>query len=369
MLKGVDTGVERDPDYRAYLMDGVRPASWYDHRPGRWIAEPHWPAPIPEQTFHIAGPGQLGPTPGAINALIASPQTCGAQGGEFCAIWLGPEMPGDQRGDDALSACFDMESAEAVDLVGAPAVTLTLSSDKPQAQIAVRLNHVHPDGASTRITWGVLNLTHHASHADPTPLTPGQPITVTLRLDHIAYRVPAGHRLRLAVSSAYWPMIWPTPEKTALTLTAGSLTVPLRTPGNGDECTFLPPEAAAALRSRDIRPANHIRRSETDRRTGITSLVIEDDFGEAENLDHGIIVGSVARERWDIHPDDPLSARGQAHWTETLTRGDIHLRTEARCAMWSDASHFHLTAQLDAFENDRLIRSRDHSWSVPRDHI
>ncbi len=368
-LKGVETGVENDPAYRAYLMDGVRPAAWYDHRPGRWIAEPVWPAPIPEQTFHIAGPGQLGPQPASITALIASPQTCGAQGGEFCAIWLGPEMPGDQRGDDALSACFEMGTPEAIDIVGAPAVTLTLASDTAHGQIAVRLNHVHPDGASTRITWGVLNLTHHASHSDPQPLVPGQPITVTLRLDHIAYRVPAGHRLRLAISSAYWPMIWPSPEKTALTLTAGALTLPLRAPGSGDECSFEPPEAAPALRTRDIRPANHSRRSETDHRTGITALIIEDDFGEAENLDHGIITGSVARERWDIHPDDPLSARGEAHWTETLTRDALHLRTETRCAMWSDATQFHLTARLDAYENDSLIRSREHNWSVPRDHI
>ena len=369
-LKGLDTGVEHDPAIRAYLMDGVRPASWYDHRPGRWITEAEWPAPqITEQTFQIAGPGLLGAAPGAVATLIASPQHVGAAGGEYCAIWLGPEMPGDQRGDDALSACFDMALPAGIDIVGAPKVTLTLTPDQTCGQIAVRLNHVHADGASTRITWGVLNLTHHNSHAIPQPLVPGQPITVSLALDHIAYRVPAGDRLRLAISSAYWPMIWPTPQKTALLLNAGSLALPSRPAASGPEWEFAPAEAATALRTRDIRPANHRRRSETDQRSGIVSLIIEDDFGEAENGDHGIIVGSVARERWDIHPDDPLSARGEAHWTETLTRDAIALRTEAKCAMWSDATSFHLWARLEACEGSTMVCERESNWTIPRDQM
>ena len=32
-------------------------------------------------------------------------------GGEYCAIWLGPEQPGDQRVDDEKSACFDGAAA------------------------------------------------------------------------------------------------------------------------------------------------------------------------------------------------------------------------------------------------------------------
>ncbi|HWA45189.1 MAG TPA: CocE/NonD family hydrolase, partial [Hypericibacter adhaerens] len=44
-LKDIDTGVEADPAYRAYVMDSVRPARWHDERPGRWIAEATWPSP------------------------------------------------------------------------------------------------------------------------------------------------------------------------------------------------------------------------------------------------------------------------------------------------------------------------------------
>ena len=84
------------------------------------------------------------------------------QSGEYCATWLGPELPGDQRRDDALSMSYSSEPLEEdYAIVSAPKVCLTLSSNKAQAQIAVRLNQIHPDGASTRITYGVLNLSHY----------------------------------------------------------------------------------------------------------------------------------------------------------------------------------------------------------------
>ena len=399
-LKDIDTGVEADPAYAMYLMDGVRPATWYAERPGRWIAEAGWPAPGIATEVLPLGPGVLGaaeeeatglsavlPAPlrepgnaiaealglGEAKAAegfeitLASPQHCGAEGGEFCAIWLGPEMPGDQRSDDAYSACFDSEPMAATDIVGAPVLRLTLSSDRPCAQLAVRLNHVHPDGASTRITWGVLNLTRRGSMAEPEPLVPGQSYDIRVPLDHIAYALPEGHRLRVAVSSAYWPMIWPSPEPVTLTLTGGALELPVRPQGRGDEVTFPGPEAAPALREREIRPDSHVRRTETDRQTGIVTLVIEDDFGEREILDHGLIAGGIARERWSIHPDDPLSAEGETHWTEVVERDGIRLRTETFAKMTCNRDTFFLTARLEAWEGDALVYERDVSEEVPRD--
>ena len=366
-LRDEVTGVEDDPAYRAYLMDGLRPANWYENRPGRWIAEPSWPSPNVAERFMALGPGVLGQG-GAFSQILSSPQDCGMDGGEFCAIWLGPEMPGDQRRDDALSACFDSAALAKIDILGAPVLTLRLTSDKPLAQVAVRLNHIHPDGAATRITWGVLNLTHRDSHADPQPLVPGQVYEVKVALDHIAYRLPDGHHLRVAISTNYWPMLWPMPEPAILILTGGALALPVRqTQATADEVTFLPSEAAKPLETRGIRPEAHVRRTEIDQRTGVVSLIIEDDFGEYQNLGHGGIAGSVARERWDIHPDDPLSARGQAHWTEVTERDGHRLRTEAMCSMRSDAEAFYLAARIEAWEDDALISARDLEDRVPRD--
>ena len=233
----------------------------------------------------------------------------------------------------------------------------------------MRLNHVHPDGASTRITYGVLNLARRGDQERAVPLVPGEEVEATLRLDHIAYRLPAGHRLRLAVSTTYWPLIWPAPEAATVTLHEGRLVLPVRPEAAGDECRFPPPEAAPAQPMREVRPESHVRRTETDPQSGRICLVIEDDFGLAENLDHGLISGGVARERWEIHPDDPLSANGRTHWTEELTRGDWTVRTETHAEMWSDAANFHLSARLEAWEGDELILLREVSETVPRDGI
>jgi predicted acyl esterase len=369
-LKGIDTGVAEDPDYRAYLMDGVRPQRWYSERPGRWVAEEYGAARhIPHRTLHLTNVG-LSDGPGPLKAEVASPPDCGAEAGEYCAIWLGPEMPGDQRGDDALSTLFDSAPAEAdTDIFGRPRLTLRLTPDQTCGQIAVRLCHVHPDGASTRITYGVLNLTHHADHEAPEPLIPGQPIRVEVPLDHIAYRLPKGHRLRVALSTSYWPLIWPAPAALSLRLHGGSLTLPVRRTARRDECTFPPPEAADPWQGEELRAPTHTRRREVDMTTGTVSLVIEDDFGKLRDAGHGLVSGAVARERWDIHPDDPLSAHGTCHWTTEQERGDIRLRTETHSAMWSDETSFYLSARLEAWENDVLIYERDLNDTIPRDML
>ncbi|WP_300068234.1 CocE/NonD family hydrolase [uncultured Ruegeria sp.] len=368
-LKDVDTGVENDPDYRAYVMDGVRPERWYAERAGHWVAEPDGAtSQLPTVTLPIsdAGFGQAG----HLNVRIRSPQHCGMDGGEYCAIWLGPDMPGDQRADDSLSACFDSEPlGDTMDIVGAPRVRLTVSTDKPQAQIAIRLNHIHPDGATTRITYGVLNLAHRYSHADPAPLTPGEPYQIEVDLDHIAYRVPKGHRLRLSVSSAYWPLIWPSPEMAELHLTAGEVTIPQREPVSSDECVFPPPDSEEPRKVKTLRETLNSRRVETDMNTGEIRLIIEDDFGLVEDCAHGLISGGSAHEIWSIRPDDPLSARGTCDWIQEQKRGDLELKTATSCEMWSDAENFYLRASINAYENEVLLFSTLKEDTIARNNL
>ncbi len=369
-LKDIPNGAEQDPAYRPYLMDGVRPQTWYEERPGTWLVEREGATShLPVTTMHLSDQG-LGDAPAPLNRSVRSPQECGLASGEYCAIWLGPEQPGDQRGDDALSACFDSAPLpEDMAIVGAPRLRLRVSADQPNAQIAVRLNHVHPDGASTRITYGVLNLTHRDSHATPSPLTPGKVYDITLDLDHIAYRVPAGHQLRVAISSAYWPLLWPSPVQTALHLSGGSIDLPLRPAGHDDEWSFPPPDADPAWAHTQLRAPSNARNVVRDLMTGQVRVEITDDFGLNRNDDHGLVHGGIARETWTIHPDDPLSARGHCHWTEEIIRDTIALRTEARCEMWSDAGHFYVSASMQAFENDTLVFNRDISDKVLRDHM
>ncbi len=371
-LKGIETGVENDPDLRLYQMDGVRPQTWYTERAGRWVAQTperdhHHPAEIRK---YFLGDDGLTDEPATIDANVISPQDCGADSGEYCAIWLGPEMPGDQRRDDALSAIWDGNTLDS-DLVitGAPEITLCVSSDKPVAQLAARLNHIHPDGSSTRITYGILNLCHRDGHGKSKPLPINQSVNVTLNLDQCAYTVPAGHRVRVSISNAYWPLLWPSPEATRLQIHSGTINLPLLNEVAGSTVTFPPPEAADPWETTTIREDTNSRRQETDLNTGIVHLHIVDDFGKVRDADHGLINGSIAREHWQIHPNDPLSAKGSCHWTDELERKNIRLRTEARCEMWSDKDTFYLSAKIEAFENDQLIYQRDLNDEISRNGI
>lgn len=365
-LKGKDTGVEDDPDLRLFVMDSEEPKPWYLERAGRWVDQDFRNAPVHE--LHLNGT-ELATAAGPVQQVIDSPADTGMSSGEYCAIWLGPELPGDQRRDDALSTVFDTGPLdEDIAIVGAPAVTLRLSSNAPSAQIAVRLNDVHPNGKVSRITYGVLNLTHRDCAETPEAMPIGEAVDVTFTLDQIAYNIPAGHQLRLSISNAYWPLIWPSPSTTALTLTGGKLELPLLNEGAG-KVKFEPAEGAEAWNIRELRKSSNSRQSVFDQQTGVTSLNIVDDFGEVEDLDHGLITAGIAREWWDIHPDDPLSARGRTHWSDTLRRGDWELRTETFSEMRSDKTHFFLTARIEAYEGDELVFERDFEDKIARDLV
>src|SRR5690606_32175183 len=130
---------------------------------------------------------------------------------------------------------------------------------KPSAMVAVRLCEVQPDGASTRITYGVFNPCHRRSHAFPEAVLPGARTEIAIRLDDIAYQVAPGNRLRVALSSSYWPLVWPSPEAVTLTLHEGSLDLPLRPTGTGDEWQFETPQAAAPWQVDTLREASHLR--------------------------------------------------------------------------------------------------------------
>ncbi len=371
-LKGIDTGVADDPDYRAYVMDGMRAQRSYPKRDGRWIADADWPANHPLETLPFQPGGGLGAGTGELDITVASPAHCGMGGGDYYAITDGPELPGDQRVDDAYSALFTSQPLEqGKDIVGAPVVRLRLKSDQPQAQVAVRLNDIHPDGSSTRITYGVLNLSHRDGPGDPQPMVPGQTEDITVTLDHIAYRVPKGHRIAVAVSTAYWPLIWPSPTPVTLALQGGAVDLPIRaSSGDGrDEWVFPLPDADTPWQVEFLRKPSHSRRIENDLASGLVSLLIEDDTGSKRDCDHGLISSSITRTRWDIHPDDSLSARGTIHWTTEMGRDDWKLRTETFSEMWSDATHFYLRARIEAYESDTLLYERDLSDKIARDRM
>ena len=175
-LRGIDTGLSQEPALRVFMPESVEPAHTYAERAGRWIAEPGWPSPRVRPRRWVLNPGRLEDAAGREVALaIRSPETVGLHAGRWCPHGLGLDLPLDQRPDDGGSLVFDSEPlTERLEILGAPVVELLIASDRPVAQLAARLSDVMPDGAATRVTYGLLNLTHRDSHETPTPLVPGQ---------------------------------------------------------------------------------------------------------------------------------------------------------------------------------------------------
>ena len=285
--------------------------------------------------------------------------------GEFFPMGLNAEMPGDQRQDDALSVCFDGDVLEApVELLGAARLTLRLSSDKPLGFVVARLCDVGPDAASVRIAHGMRNLCHRDSMDAPAPMVPGQVVEVAFDIDHMAYRLTPGHRLRLALSNSYWPFVWPSPEAGVLTLEGGTLDLPVRT---GPAEVWLPPEAEGAppWNHRVLRKGHAVRRIETDLLSGRHVLVVEDDGGEVENLDHGLCTREILTERWEIG-EEPGSARAVHVWEQHLGRGDWRVRTRAEAEMTGTATHLRMQATLTAWEGDTVVFERSFDEEVER---
>ena len=225
------------------------------------------------------------------------------------------------------------------------------------------------EGASARASYGVLNLCHHASHEHPEELVPGRLYRARIELDEVGYRFPAGHRLRLAISTAYWPLIWPSPAKATVTLHLGDcrLLPPVRhAPADDPEPRFDPPEAAPALEEIEHRPASN-RRVTTIRRR---------DRHPAPG-DRGRFRGVRDRRARPRHrqrrpgmvrdPSRRPALGADAHPLDRdVPRGDWAVRTESFAELWADAHHFHLTARVEAYEGEELVFQKDWSTSHRR---
>ena len=143
----------------------------------------------------------------------------------------GAELPADQREDDGKSLTFDTLPIETpLQILGAPELSLRIASDCNCGLIAARLCDVAPDGVSTLICFGILNLAQREGRETPLAVETGRYYDVSLCLNDVGHELATGHRLRVALSSSYWPMAWPVAGPATLTVETGSsaLSLPVR---------------------------------------------------------------------------------------------------------------------------------------------
>jgi predicted acyl esterase len=375
-MGGKDTGVTRDPKLIAWMPHSVPAKNFYPVSPGRWVAEAQWPSPrIKPQRFFLNAGGQLGDVATRAGKVSGkSPQTLGLAVGELMP-WFqhgpSPELPGDQRADDGQSISFDSAPLKKdLEILGSPAAELVLSVDRPVAFVCVRVCDVAPDGASTRVTYGILNLTHVNGPEKVTRLVKGREYKVRVPLIDTGYSFAAGHRIRVAVSTTYWPLIWPSPEPVTLTLSTGKSAVVLpvrpRTKQDDNGPRFKPPESAPGFTKTTLIPGGRNRTIHTDHGTGETVVAITDASGRNRYDDIDMVAEARSTERYSVIEDDPLSASADVTWTWEFERKDWCIRTESRTHVSCNKREFIVRAKLEAYENGEKVFERSFDERVPR---
>ncbi|MCC6533704.1 MAG: CocE/NonD family hydrolase [Burkholderiales bacterium] len=374
-MRGRDSGMLREPMLTAWMAGPVPAKPFYAQSPGRWVVEATWPSPrIEPMRLALNASGRLAARAGKVSRVQwRSPQTLGLECGELMP-WFqhgeSAELPGDQRADDGKSLVFDSDPLpRRLEILGAPIATLELAVDRPAAFICVRLCDVATDGTSARATYGVLNLTHLAGAERPTPLVPGKRYRVRVPLTPAGYAFERGHRIRVALSTTYWPLIWPSPAPVTLTLFTGksSIELPRRPPLRADQAVRFPRLEAAPPAARTVLTTGGRRRSiHTDVGTGDTVVEIDDRGGRIRYDEIDLIAEARSTERYSVREDDPLRASAAMDCQWEFERGDWRIRTLCSTTVTCTARHFVIAARVAGFEGEARVFDRSFDQRVAR---
>ncbi|WP_369242646.1 CocE/NonD family hydrolase [Streptomyces sp. R21] len=372
-LRGTDTGVMAEPLLRSYVSDSHPPATVYDVLPGRWVGDDTWPSrSVTPLSYTLQG----------APVLVRSPQHTGLDAGRFFPFGNDADLPPDQREEDARSACFEFEVPEETWVLGRPRVRLRLTSGAPlgRGQVVARLCDVSPDGASTLVTRGVLNFSARHGRDRAIPWTPGTTEEVTFELNGIGHAFPPGHRIRLAVSSAYWPWIWPQPGSEAgftLDPAGSALELPVRVresaPSSEESkpITFDEPEQSEPLgvvfpaTLDEPRPERLVIR---DVAKGEWRLEVDPRYGGTRVYPDGLEFTEDAVETYTINESDPLSARTHSTWSIRLHRPELgwDARVETRSDITCDAENFLTSNEVICKDGDEVVFHRTWERTIPR---
>ncbi|MCP4045455.1 MAG: CocE/NonD family hydrolase, partial [Gammaproteobacteria bacterium] len=377
-LKGEDTGLMDEPGYRVWVQDSVRPSACHRERPGYWATEVEWPSSNTETVVLYLNNETLDQSAETEQCIsCCCPQTTGQCTPFFGSNGSGgPEDPVDQRPDDAVSACFDgAVLKETFTIAGAPEVSIDVASDQENAFVCVRLNEVLPSGESLQISYGILNLTHRNSHELPEIIEPGKRYRIRVQLNDIAHTFAPGSRLRLAVSTAFWPIVWPSPKSVTLSVFTGAstLSLPVRETQPSDSAARpLPParHSRAHPTSTLVDPEPGFIGFKADKSTGVQSFIYQTDSGTNKFDRHGWTTSAKIDYQYHIHPDDPASACVDLAATETYGRqGQLDARIDASQKMTCDETHFVIEARLEVFDGGERVYSRRWNKRIARNGI
>ena len=378
-LKGIDNGWPDEPAFIAFRHELADPEPFPRAWPGEWMAADGWPIPgTTERVFQLAA-GEM-PLVGRLVDGAAEPAvvpfrhraTTGTRAGLSWGAGSAPNgLARDLRPDDALVPTFTSAPLEEpLDILGFPAAVLAWESPVPIATAVVRLEDVAPDGTPFQVTAGILNLTHRTSHADPEPLEPGTVTDVRVQLRATGHRYPAGHRIRISVASAAWPVIWPSPEPAMYGLHLGGATaarlilpvIPADTGRNVPAFKTTPAGLREVGANRDDRPTWTVTDDVIDGSVTVRSA----EFGESVMPDGRTTLYSGERLEMTARDADPAHARMFNEVVYRLRENGSEILVEASGTVRSTATDFHMNVGLRVTLDGAPFFERGWLETIPR---
>jgi len=235
----------------------------------------------------------------------------------------------------------------------------------------VRLEDVAPDGRVSLVGGGALNGAQRHSRLEPEHLKPGETVALEIPLHFTTWTFRPGHRIRMAVSNALFPMLWPTPHAATSELDAGSRDTWLELPvipskhQPAPACLYSEPRQqrpdARRLKFDGSQRINRVTRDVQGR----TTVEWDQEYGyELAGSRYHVYQTSVYRTQ-DANPAN--SAFEGSTWTEIAFTSGRKLKLETSAEVRSDASHFHFTFTRRILENGAQVRERTWKESVPRE--
>jgi putative CocE/NonD family hydrolase len=381
-LRGDPNGVMDEPMLTWFRREWAPPEPFPKAWPGGWRAETAWPPSdrALANIFLANGPeplhGQLTWRPPARRGVIrfTHRSTVGTRGSLSWGAGGRPNgLARDLRPSDALGPTFTSEPLPApLDVLGRPSVVLAWRSPVAVATSVVRLEDVAPDGTPLQVTAGILNLTHRDGHDRPAPLPPGDVVEVVVRLRSCGYRFAAGHRIRLSVASAAWPIAWPSPEPATFELVLGDgapspprLILPIlpdRPSAPVPAFRTGPPQLDPVGGGSEDEP---VWRVIEDVLAG-TVTVESFEGGESINEDGTRLYGS--EHHWMTASDaTPAAARMTSEVRYRLEQDGHVVTSDADAEMTSTATTFRLRGRLRVTLDGEPFASRTWDETIPRD--
>jgi predicted acyl esterase len=380
-LKGDDTGIMAEPRFAVYVRQW-HPPGVIDRAPGHWRWEDGWPIdrtknlPLYAHADHGLSSIKSGAGDEEIHQLRYVP-TVGLEASGNVNWW--GDFPWDQRGTDAYCLVYDTDPLDRdLEILGFPRAVLHVSADAPLADWIVRISDIAPDGTVTQVAGAGLNGAQRKSSEKPVALVPGQVYTLEFDLHFTSWVFPKGHRIRLAVNNALWPMIWPTPSAMTTTLSVDGvnpshIVLPLIPQSDRPRPDFLPPakdpelSGYASVKVGDETESGYAEFRSIERSLGksTTQVTASGSYGSVYPWATIKYWENIVHESQDKEPAK-ASVTGKNRYTVDLGKRTVTL--EADLSLTSDGGNFYYTYTRRALENGKLIREKTWKETIARDH-